>query len=253
MAKRYRAESLKPIKRQIAAGEYIQAIHALHAKRAQLLLVLDHPKCDDESRIGVFLTCVNSLLGEAYSLAGDEVEADYWFNHAFRYCDESYDPVLRLRLHRMYAMHKCRVRDYQNALEEIDEVIAEMRSPALEQMSVLPYERIEAEIAFSESCKSEIMLAHHPSSIEAAQLAHRVRPALRAGMKRRYELQNLMLCIATTSRLVNPILHRRMILRAWFLNERYAHNGQIRLQLMDFDTFVPVTSAFMSRVQRLLT
>lgn len=250
MAERYRATSLKPIKRLIAAGEYLPAIHALHAKRVQLLMVLENPECDEELRIGVFLTCVNSLLGEAYSRDGDERQAEYWFNHAFRHCDESYDPMVQLRLHRMYAMHKCRIGESDEALAEIDEVIDQMDSPAFELASALPYERIKSEVAFSISCKAEILLSRQARSIEARELALSVRPVLRAGTKRRYELQNLMLCIPATSRLFSPVLHRRMIMRAWYLNERYAHNGVIRARLIDHDTLLPLTSMAVSRLKR---
>jgi tetratricopeptide (TPR) repeat protein len=251
MAERYRAKSLKQIKRQIAAGEYLPAIHALHAKRVQLLLVLENPECDEEIRIGVFLTCVNSLLGEAYSRAGDDDQAEYWFSHAFKHCDESYDPMVRLRLHRMYAMHKCRVGQYDEALADIDEVIEEMSSAGFELASALPFERIKSEVAFSVSCKAEILLNRQPGLPEGFELAEGVRSTLRSGTKRRYELQNLMLCIPATSRFRTPVHHRRMLMRAWYLNERYAHNGEVRVRLIDCDTVLPLTSMLLKRTRLL--
>lgn len=250
MTERYRAESLKPIKRMIAAGEYHPAINALHAKRIQLLQVLENPECEDELRIGVILTCTESLLGEAYSRAGDVEQADYWFNHTFRYSSDSHDPMTRVRSRRMNAMHDCRVGRHQDALIEIDEIIDELRSAAFELGSSLPMERIKVELAFSVSCKAEIMLSQYPRVIEAFEFALDVRPILRSGTKRRYELQNLMLCIPATSRLVSPISRSRMVGRAWYLNERYAHNGATRVQLLDINTIVPVTSMSLSTLQR---
>lgn len=241
MAERYRATSHKAIKRLIASGNYDDAEQALLTKRHSLLTLLENPECD-EAKIELFLTCTNSLLAECYSKAGRIGEAEAWFEHAFNYCRESHDPMVRMRLHRIYAMHHCRTGRYDDALAEIEGVIHDMYSPDFENESRIPADRIEIELAYSVSCKAEIMLTQYPGHTEGIASAHSVRPHLRHGSKRRYELQNLMVCISATNRLTAPLLYRRLIMRAWYVNERFVHSGHVRTRLIDADMVVPVAS-----------
>ncbi len=239
MTRRYRAESLKQVKRMIAQGMYHEAENILLAKRGQLLAVLEDPNCDDDEKIELLLTLTNSLLAECYSSSGRVAMAEEWFEHSFKFCRESHDPMVRLRLHRMYAMHLRRVGRYDEASAEIDAVIRKMGTRKFALASMIPEDRIRVELAFSRSCKAAILQDQFPGSSQAAKQACKAKSILRKGTKRRYELQNLMLCIGFTSPFTSPIDRRRLILRAWFVNERYVHSADIRLRLIHADTIAP--------------
>lgn len=249
MADRIRVISHKAVKQMIAAGSYDEAERVLLGRRQAHLKLLENQNCD-EAKAELFLTCTNSLLAECYSLAGKKAAAESWFDHAFSYCRESHDPMVKVRLHRIHAMHLCRTGLYGDALAEIEDVITELLSAKFQLESSLPVERIEIELAYSTSCKAEILLAQHPGIAEGAAFAQAVRPVLRSGSKRRYELQNLMVCISVTNRFTNPLLHRRMMMRAWYVNERFIHSGTVRLRLLNEETIVPAASATRSAARR---
>lgn len=240
MTDRYRAKSLQPVKRMIASGNYLQATEVLLARRSSLLFALHHQDNGRAiERVELLLTLVNCLLAECASKAGDNNAAHKWFDTAFSYCMDSHDPIVHLRLNRVYALHLADLGQLDQALTEITSVIGGLRRLTSDD-TVVPIGRRKVEIAYSTSCQARILLMQDPASETGRKLALQSRKVLRSGTKRRYELQNLLLCLDGTNCLAQPVSWQRMITRAMYLNEVHVQSHDIRQRLVA----VSLTSPF---------
>ncbi len=223
--------SLKPVKRQIAAGDLEHAIRALLGKHAALLMALStNENIDDQTIIKCRLTIVETKLGVAYSLNGDYATADVWFSKAHKHF-AAFDPVTHKRMDREEATHMLRKGQLYEALDLYTRTERGFRTLLRFGRSSLPEARVELEHAITLSCKADAELLLNPSNIEARETLEQVDTTLRTGNKPLYELDNLMRLIDHTS-VFDP---RRAghIARATWINETVVHNPVIRLTLMD--------------------
>ena len=229
---RPRYGGLKHIKRQIAAGDLVNAEAALLSRHESLLATLKscEVSSDDEAQIKYRLTLVETLLGVVASMCERHDDADDWFERAHEHFT-AFDPIARERMNREVATHLARKGQVREAIEMLDHTERSLLNILKLNQSTLPDERIELEHAITLSCKADAMLRVHPVPREAYQELVEAQRTLRKGNKRLYELDNLMRLVAHTS-----LFDRRRasyIARAMYINETVARNPAIRLALID--------------------
>ncbi len=250
MAERHRAIRHKYIKKLIAAGKYDEARNALLGARDAHLVLLETERSNTD-KAELLLTLDYALLAECDSLDGREDDADMWFDKALRHYADSHDPMVMQRILRVRGMHHARCGRFEDAEADLDSVIATLHSKQFAMASMLPAERIELEFAFTQSRLAECRLMQLPGDAAAIALVLGMMPVLRVGSKRRYELENLMVCIAVTNQFTSPVKFASMTARAAYINAVSVHCADHAYTLMDAVTPLPTGSILRSVAGRL--
>ena len=250
MAHRTKIKRHKQVKRCIAAQKFKAAERELDAERHMLIYVLKWQKLSDAERDAAEyrLTRNTALFAELYIAWGKPLHANKWFRKALKHTERSEDPIIELRLLRVWASYKIVLGTFDDADELFNQVVSQLE--ALRGSGVLATERLELEITYTKGLKAHGLLLANPLDQEARDQLVASRLLLRGCNKPRYELTVLMACIDVKA-WSNPLNKRLLLARAFELNARHVQNVDYFVRISNATTIVPVASLVRGTVRRL--